>query len=593
MIPLESLTPEKIKHLSLEELNHLSDEIRQFIINNISDTGGHIGTNLGAVDMTVALHYIFDSPRDKIIWDTGHQGYTHKILTGRARMFPTLNTYGGMNRFITRTESEHDIIEASHAGTSISIALGISLAKKLKGQKDYSIAVIGDGAICEGLALEALNHVAVEDVNTVIVLNDNGYAISPGFGGLHNYLQSRTTESTDKETLFTSLGFDYIGPVDGHNIEQLVESFKKAKESSRVPVVHVKTVKGYGLPIADEHPYKLHFSFPFDPETGASKGDFVSTGYQDVAAGTVKEEMEQDEKIVCITASTLYATGLQPVFDLYPERCFDPGMEEQHAMTMTAGFALEGCKPVIFYQSTFMQRAFDQLIHDICFMEFPTLILNVRTGFSGYDNPTHHGIYDFAYMRGLPNLRMMYPKDRFELERMVRDNLKNLTGPTIISMPYGPVDEFDSSVLAEPLDSFQKAQEVQTGKDLLLITVGHKFRVAQEVTADLRSRGIDAGLVNLRYLKPLPEEQLLELMGRSRHVVTLEEGVLDGGVGSAIAALASDHAVECEILRIGLPCIFVEPGSHEELCSAYGLDATGVLREIKRRWPAWEMMKVG
>ena len=584
-ISLESLTPKKVKELSMDELGRLSDEIRKFIINSISETGGHIGTNLGTVDLTVALHYVFNSPRDQIIWDTGHQGYTHKIITGRAKIFPTLNTYGGMNRFVTRTESEHDIIEASHAGTSISIALGISLAKKVKGEKDYSIAVIGDGAICEGLALEALNHLAVEKVNTVVVLNDNGYAISPGFGGLHNYLQSRKTGSTDNETLFTSLGFEYIGPVDGHNIQSMVDAFKRARKADRVPVVHVKTIKGYGLPVADRHPYKLHFSFPFDPETGASKGNFVSTGYQDVAAGVIKEQMWLDENIVCVTASTLYATGLQPVFDRYPDRCFDPGMEEQHAMTLAAGFALEGFKPVIFYQSTFMQRAFDQLIHDICFMNFPTLILTVRTGFSGYDNPTHHGIYDFSYLRGLPNLRIMYPKDRFELERMVRDNLKDLKGPTIISMPYGPVDVFDDDVLTEPRSSFMQAQVAQSGKDLLLITVGHKFGVAREVVAELRNSGIDAGLVNLRYLKPLPDAQLLELMRNVKRVVTLEEGVLDGGVGSAIAALAADHSVDCQILRIGITCKFVEPGSNDELCRLYGLDAGGVLDKIKKRWP--------
>jgi 1-deoxy-D-xylulose-5-phosphate synthase len=586
MISPENITsPAELKKLDRSELPSFADQVRRFLISSISQTGGHIGSNLCTVDLTIALHYFFNSPSDKFIWDTGHQGYTHKIITGRAHMFPTLNTYGGMNRFITRQESEHDTIEASHAGTSLSVALGIALAKKLKNDQNYAIAIIGDGALCEGIALEGLNHAAVEKgVKLIIVLNDNGYAISPGFGALHNYLQERKVGSKDKETLFTSLGLEYIGPVDGHNIDQMLSAFEHAKRSAQVPLVHVKTIKGYGLQAADEHPYRLHFSFPFNPSTGKPKEGFTSVGYQDIAARVIGEEMEREGKIICITPSTLYATGLQEVFNRFPDRCFDPGMEEQHAMTMTLGFGLEGLLPIIFYQSTFMQRAFDQLIHDVCFMNFPVLILTVRTGFAGYDNPTHHGIYDFAYLRGLPNLRILYPKDRFELERMIRNNLRSLSMPTIIGMPYGAVDAFDESVLSEPPSSFAKAQVVHDGKDLLLITVGHKFGVAREVIKLLHKSGVRAGLINLRYIKPLPAEQLLDLMRRTKRVVTLEEGVLDGGVGSAIAALAADNSLDCEILRIGISCTFVEPGSNAELCSIYGLDPEGVLTSIKKRW---------
>jgi 1-deoxy-D-xylulose-5-phosphate synthase len=465
MISPENITsPAELKKLDRSELPSFADQVRRFLISSISQTGGHIGSNLCTVDLTIALHYVFNSPSDKFIWDTGHQGYTHKIITGRAHMFPTLNTYGGMNRFVTRQESEHDTIEASHAGTSLSVALGIALAKKLKNDQDYAIAIIGDGALCEGIALEGLNHAAVEKgIKLIIVLNDNGYAISPGFGALHNYLQTRKVGSKDKETLFTSLGLNYIGPIDGHNIDQMIRAFEQAKRSAQVPLVHVKTIKGYGLRAADEHPYRLHFSFPFDPSTGKPKEGFTSVGYQDIAARVIGEEMERENKIVCITPSTLYATGLQEVFNRFPDRCFDPGMEEQHAMTMTLGFGLEGFLPIIFYQSTFMQRAFDQLIHDVCFMNFPVLILTVRTGFAGYDNPTHHGIYDFAYLRGLPNLRILYPKDCFELERMVRDNLRSLSTPTIIGMPYGTADAFDESALTEPLSSFTRAQVVYDG----------------------------------------------------------------------------------------------------------------------------------
>lgn len=580
---LEALTPEKLKKFSVDELIALSADLRDFLIASTAKTGGHIGANLGVVELSIALHYAFHSPEDNIIWDTGHQGYVHKIITGRAGLFPTLNTYGGMNRFVTKQESEHDIIEASHAGTSISIALGVALARKLKGDPATTLAVIGDGALCEGLAWEALNHASVEkDINLIIVLNDNGFAISPGFGALHHYLQGRTAETP--EVFFTALGYEYIGPVDGHSIPALLEAFARAKKAKKIPFVHLKTTKGYGLPPAASHPYRLHFSAPFDPATGTPNDATPMVAYQDVAAQVLMKEMEREDNIVCITPSTLYATGLQHVFERFPDRCFDPGMEEQHAMTMTVGFALQKFKPVIFYQSTFMQRAFDQLVHDVCFMNLPTLLLSVRTGFAGYDNPTHHGIYDFSYLRGLPNLTILYPKDRFELERMVTDNLRTLTGPTLISMPYGPVDAFDESVRTEDSVSFAQPQVVAEGEDLAIITVGHLYGVAHEVVAQLQKAGIRAGLINLRQIKPLPEEALIGHLRRYQKIVTLEEGVLDGGVGSAIASVASDHALACEILRIGVPTVFVEPGSFKELRAAYGLDAQGVIGKIKKRW---------
>jgi 1-deoxy-D-xylulose-5-phosphate synthase len=298
----------------------------------------------------------------------------------------------------------------------------------------------------------------------------------------------------------------------------------------------------------------------------------------------IGEEMDRDEKIVAITPSTLYATGLQPVFEKFPDRCFDPGMTEQHAMSLTVGFASQGYKPIAFYQSTFMQRAFDQLIHDVCFMDLPILILTVRTGFAGYDNPTHHGLYDFSFLRGLPNLRTMYPKDIFELERMLRDELTSLTHPTLIAMPYGPGDTFDEGVLSESAESFARAEVVETGNELLLITVGHKFAATREACSRLRAEGVSTGLVNLRYLKPLPEEQLVDLMRDYRRVAVVEEAVLEGGIGSAIAALAMDHELDCRLLRIGVPCMFVEPGASDELCRTYRLDADGIVSRIRERW---------
>jgi 1-deoxy-D-xylulose-5-phosphate synthase len=582
---LAKLTPARVKSASFKELDELAAKIHQFLIESNAVTGGHIGANLGTIELSLALHHVFESPEDKIIWDTGHQGYTHKIVTGRADRFRTLNTFGGMSRFITKTESEHDIIEASHGGTSISVALGIALAKALKGDTRSTVAVIGDGSLAEGLALEALNHAAVAPhTNLVIVINDNGYAISPGFGGLHNYLQSLRPGAQEPEQFFTSLGLDYIGPIDGHDIEAMAKAFERAKESTQIPVVHVKTEKGHGWKPADGHPYRLHFSFPFDPQTGKAREGSAYVGYQDVAAGVIGEEMERDQRIVAITPSTLYASGLQPIFKKFPDRCFDPGMEEQHALTMTVGFAIERYKPVIVFQSTFLQRAFDQLVHDVCFGNLPTLILAVRSGFAGYDNPTHHGIFDFAYWRGLPNLRVMYPKDRYELERMVRSELRDLTGPTIIAMPYGPVDEFDRAVLDEPASAFARPQVVTAGTDMTIVAVGHKFAVARDAAERLRAKGIDCGLVNLRHLKPLPEDALVEILGPIPRVVTIEEGVLDGGVGSAIATLVVDRRLECEVLRLGVPCAFVAPGSQDELCKIHGLDVEGVLKRVGEFW---------
>ncbi len=440
------------------------------------------------------------------------------------------------------------------------------------------------------MAFEGLNHAAVEkNARLVCVLNDNGFAISPGFGGLHEALQGGEERSRN---FFEALGFHYVGPVDGHDVAQLLSALEEAKAAYRPAFVHVKTIKGHGWQPAEDHPYRQHFSFAFDPQSGSPARRDPGHGLSHRgAAREIDERHGEDADIVCITPSTLYATGLTSVFEEFPERCFDPGMEEQHAMTLAVGLSLGGKKPVLAYQSTFMQRAFDQLLHDVCFMETPCLILGFRSGFAGYDNPTHHGIYDFAYLRGLPGLTVRYPKDRHEAERMVSDALEGPHGPTLILMPYGPAPSIDTSVLTESPISFARAEVVQEGADLLLLTVGNKFGVAREVTDSLAARGMHAELVNLRHLKPLPKEQLLGLMAGHTRVVTLEESVLDGGVGSAIAALAADHDVGCEFLRLGvLDSRFVEPGSNEELSHAHALDAEGVLEEILLRWQEFERL---
>ncbi|MCJ7790049.1 MAG: 1-deoxy-D-xylulose-5-phosphate synthase [Candidatus Atribacteria bacterium] len=582
---ITNLDLKTFKSMSNDQLIALSKEIRSFLIKSISKTGGHIGANLGTIELSIALHYCFNSPEDKIVWDTGHQGYAHKILTGRAREFNTLNTFNGMSRFVSRSESKHDIIDASHAGTSLSIGLGLAITEKLNKKKNYVISVIGNGSLCEGMALEALNHISSEkNLKFIIILNDNSYAISKGSGALYNYLENLKPGKND--IFFTSLGYEYMGPIEGHNIKLIIDSLNRAKELKKIPIIHVKTEKGHGYSPAKDHIYHMHFSFPFDIETGKTKEKYISKSYQDVASEVIMDEMSKDSKIIAITPSTIYATGLQKCFDTFPERCFDPGMEEQHAMTLAAGLALGGFKPIIFYQTTFMQRAFDQLFHDVCFMSLPVMILGVRSGFAGYDSPTHHGIYDFAYLKCIPNLKIMYPKDINELKRMIQYNLSHLSQPLMIFMPYGPLDDYLDivDISKESDEDFQKAEILEKGEDLLIITVGNKFKIARDVYILLQKKGIDSGLINLRYLKPLPEEQLVKIMGEYKYVVTIEEYVLEGGVGSSIANLILDNNIKVDLIRMALPNIFAKPGSNEELTKFYGLDCKTIFNKIIKRW---------
>lgn len=577
---LHTLTLEQFRAAPRAALTLLATDIRNFIINSVSETGGHIGANLGAVELSIALHYAFSSPNDTFIFDTGHIGYTHKILTGRLSRFKSLNTFGGMSRFVSRDESEHDFVEASHAGTSISLALGRALSLRNRGLPNWTVALIGDGALAEGMALEALNHASVEkNIRLLIVVNDNGYAISPGFGAIHNHLQKRPLGTQGPDPLFTSLGYKAIGPVDGHNIDALLDAFEEAMASSKVCVLHAKTEKGQGLAPAADHPFKLHFSLPFNPSTGAMKTLPPSPSHQDIAALAIEDCMEADPNIAVITPSTLYATGLAGIFTRFPERCFDPGMEEQHAVSMAVGMALSGTKPVLFYQSTFLQRAFDQLIHDVCFANQDILVLAVRSGFAGYDNPTHHGIYDLSYLRCLPNLSIYYPRNSWELYEMTTIGLTVPKGPVLILMPYGPAEVADFPRKQASL-AMDTPESLRTGKDGLLLAVGNKVAACEQALDLLAARGLSYGLVNLRRLKPLPEADLLTLIGAAKHVVTVEEGVLEGGVGAAVSAFMHRHRLNADLTQIGLPCAFIEAGSNEELCAKYGLDAEGIGRQI-------------
>ena len=573
---------EFIKKQSFNSLNDISKEIRKFLIQSTSQTGGHIGANLGTIELTLALHYCFNSPDDAIFYDTGHIGYTHKILTGRSTKFPTLNTYNGLSRFITCEESEHDIVEASHAGTSLSLALGRSISLRRKKSKFWSIAVIGDGSLAEGLALEALNHISQEKgVRLLILLNDNSYAISPGCGAIHNHLKDISLDS-EKENIFSMLGYNYIGPVDGHSVSELVHSINKAKNENSISIIHAKTKKGNGYLPALNHPYKMHFSFPFDIETGKMKNVNNNLSYQDIAAKAIENSMRFREDISLITPSTLYATGLTEIFKNYPERCFDPGMEEQHAMTMAVGLSISGDLPIVFYQSTFMQRAYDQLFHDVCFSNKNIILLAVRSGFAGYDNPTHHGIYDLSYTKGLPNLKIYYPRDPMDLFNTITKRISKDDSPTLILMPYGFTDlnQFEKNNL-ENLENFDinKPDILVRGNDGIILSVGNKINTSLKVIELLKEKGLKYGLVHIRMIKPINKE-IINLLKNYNHIVTIEEFVLDGGFGESISSLLHSEKLNVNLTTIGLPCKFVEAGSNEELTKIYGLDSQSILEKI-------------
>ncbi len=582
---LEKLSINFIKSKSIDSLNEIASEIRKFIIETTSKTGGHIGANLGTIELTLALHYCFNSPKDAIFFDTGHIGYTHKILTGRINKFSTLNTYKGLSRFITCDESEHDIVEASHAGTSLSLALGRSISLRRQRSNSWTIALIGDGSLSEGIALEALNHISEEkNIKMIIVINDNSYAISPGFGAIHKHLKKLNASNNIPNgiNIFKNLGYDYIGPVDGHSVADLIDSIKKAKNSNDVTIIHAKTIKGNGYQPALNHPYKMHFSFPFDITNGKPNNTTTLLNFQDIAAMTIGDAMKDREEINLITPSTLYATGLTSLFDKYQNRCFDPGMEEQHAMTMAVGIALAGDLPIVFYQSTFMQRAFDQLFHDVCFSNKNIILLAVRSGFAGYDNPTHHGIYDLSYTKALPNLKIYYPRSPTELHLTISKRISIIDCPTLILMPYGSTKLEDFKLKSkQEIEQFniEDPEILNEGNDGLILSVGNKIDTCIDVVNLLREKGLSYKLINVRILKPL-SKSIKKHINKYKHIVTVEEFILDGGFGESISSLVHENKKSAILTKIGLPCKFIEAGSNEELTKIYNLDSYSIYKKI-------------
>lgn len=610
--------PEDIKSLSPDKLHVLAEEIRQEIIHVVSENGGHLSPSLGMVELVLALHYVFDMPRDRIVFDGGYQAYSHKLITGRKEFFSTLKIWNGLGGFLRRDESPFDIFGAGHVGTSISAALGIAEALKHKKEDGKVIAVIGDGAMTCGMAYEAMNHAGELKSDLIVVLNDNGMSIAPNRGAIASYFSKimaqpffyRAREITKKfireafsekgediiriirrgevsfislltpGILFEGLGFYYFGPVDGHDIEELIYILKKVKEWKGPILVHVKTKKGKGYRPAEEDPEKFHRIPPFHINTGEVKKKPKTPSFSAVFADYLVELAEKDDRIVAITAAMPLGTALDRFQRKFPERFYDVGIAEQHAVTMGAGLASEGMRPFVAIYSTFLQRAYDQIIHDVAIQNLPVVLCIDRAGIVGEDGPTHHGVFDIAYLRSIPNIVLMSPADENEFRSMILTSLE-LGRPCAIRYPRAYAFGFQKK---EPeILNVGEAEVKKPGDDLVIFAYGtlvyDALSAAEEAEKEL---GASISVVNARFAKPLDVHTICELAGKTKRVITVEEARRDGGFGSAVLEVLADKGVHAKVIRLGTPDEFVEQGSRAELLSLLGLDKNGIKRAIEK-----------
>ncbi len=608
-------SPQDLKGLDQSELTVLAEEVRELIIDVVSKTGGHLASSLGAVDLAVALHYVYDTPVDRIVWDVGHQAYAHKILTGRRDAFHTLRTRGGISGFPKISESEYDAFGVGHSSTSISAALGMAAARDLAGGTNRVIAVIGDGSMTAGLAFEGLNQAGHLKKDLVVILNDNEMSIAQNVGALSSFLSRKITgrfaQKLKQEIegfiesipmiggrlmgiakraedslitfltpgmLFEGLGFNYLGPIDGHDMGLLVKTLRDVKELNGPVLVHVLTKKGKGYPPAEEQPSKFHGVGPFDARTGeVQKSSSVS--YTKVFSEALLEIAGKNRKVLAITAAMPGGTGLSAFQEKYPERFFDVGIAEQHALTFAAGLAREGYIPVTAIYSTFLQRAFDEVCHDVCLQNLHVVMALDRAGIVGRDGPTHHGIFDIAFLRDLPNIIIAAPRDGDELRNLLYSAIK-YKAPVALRYPRGSVDGGYSK---GPFEFIKPgtAEVLSEGSDVTLLAIGAMAAPALSAAAGLRKHGIKAGVVDARFVKPLDEDLLMSLATHTGRIVTLEEGALDGGFGSAVLEFFEARGIQCQVKRIGIPDRFVGQGSQEELRKELGLDAAGIEETVK------------
>jgi 1-deoxy-D-xylulose-5-phosphate synthase len=613
-------SPADLRQLRLEDLQDVADEIRAFIIETCSRIGGHTGASLGAVELAVAMHYVFDTPRDRLVWDVGHQAYAHKILTGRRDQLQTIKQPGGLSGFLRRDESEYDTFGAGHASTSLSAALGMAIARDLKKEDFHVCALIGDSSLAGGMAMEAINQAGHLKSRLIVLLNDNEMSIAPAVGALSRYLnrikEAQSYQHLKEEigdalgsvpgigdslrraaksfkdaiaaavlpgALVNELGFKYIGYVDGHNVPMLVAALEEAKKVDDGPViVHALTTKGKGFPNPEKNYYAYHATGPFDPDTGLpyKSSKVAPPTYTQVFGETMCELMANDPKIVALTAAMPDGTGVDKILEKFPERAFDVGIAEQHAITFCAGMACEGLKPVAAIYSTFLQRAFDQVIHDVCLQDLNVTIAMDRAGIVGADGPTHHGLLDIAYFRGYPNIVLMAPKDEAEMRDMLLTAIEH-SGPAALRYPRGNGLGVDITLPPKKLE-IGKGEVVKEGKDVALVAYGTMVSAAIEAAERMSVNGIQATVVNARFVKPLDEEMIVKLAGEHHLMVTIEEAYLAGGFGSAVLeALEANGLLETTTLvRMGVPDEIVTHGDPKDLLAAYGLNAEGIAARV-------------
>ena len=602
-----------IKNIKPQEWQQLSEEIRNFLVEKLSKTGGHLASNLGVVELTMALHLVFDLPKDKIIWDVGHQSYTHKILTGRKDCFDNLRKYGGISGFPKRSESACDSFDTGHSSTSISAGLGMAWAREMTGENYHVVSVIGDGSMTGGMAFEALNNAAALKKNFIIVLNDNNMSISENVGGLSRHLSKlrtsanytglkegvqstlekipvagerivagiRKTKSSIKQMvipgmMFEEMGIMYLGPVDGHNIKAMVRTFQEASQVPGPVLVHVLTHKGNGYEPAERHPSRFHGTAPFDVQTGIPK-DKSNPSYTDIFSTVMRKMGERDPRVVAITAAMSDGTGLKRFRNMFPERFFDVGIAEEHAVTFAAGLAAGGMRPVFAVYSSFLQRAYDQLIHDVCMQNLPVVFAVDRAGLVGSDGETHQGVFDLSYLTSMPNMTVMAPKNKWELSDMLKFAI-SFQGPIALRYPRGEA-YVGLEDYREPIE-LGKCEEIYAGSKVLLLALGSMVATAEKVRENLLAEGIDAGLVNVRFAKPFDGEYLQNAMGKYQVIVTMEENVALGGMGEHMACFLRREGFEGSILPVAIPDEFVEQGNVDTLKEMLGMDASSITSRI-------------
>jgi 1-deoxy-D-xylulose-5-phosphate synthase len=603
-------SPEDLKKLSLSQLVELATEIRPYITNIISGTGGHLASNLGAVELTIALYYVFNTPHDKIVWDVGHQCYTCKLITGRRDSFHTIRQDGGLSGFPCKAEGPYDVFDTGHASNSISVATGLAESKARTGSTSKIIAVIGDGSLTGGMSFEALNHAGHLRSDLIVVLNDNEMSISKNVGGLSTHLNrimtgefmsnireelknrmknrptiyktARYLEEAVKGIfgpgmLFEELGFTYVGPVDGHNIEYLCETFRNVKRLKGPLLVHVITRKGKGYIPAENDPERFHGISTFEVETGNSLSKGKKT-YTDIFGDTMIDLATVDERIVAVTAAMGLGTGLDKFSAMFPDRFYDIGIAEQHGVTFSAAMALGGLKPFVAIYSTFLQRAYDQIILDVCLQNLPVVFAVDRSGIVGQDGATHHGVYDLSYFRHIPNMTVMAPKDENELRQMLYSAYR-YNRPCAVRYPRG-------EALGVPVDSefsiieYGTWESLKEGEDVTIIACGNMVNTAMEAAAILDENGVRTGVVNGRFIKPMDEALLASVAGRTRRIVTLEENVLIGGFGSGVSEALARAQICMPFKSLGIPDAFITHGSQKTLRRSLGLDRDGIVRTI-------------